>query len=78
MADISTNAVTEIRAELGRQRLSMQALGARLGWSQPYTSRRLNGVTPLTLRDLEQIAAELGRPVSDFLVQPGRPEAATA
>ena len=79
MADsISETAVTEIRAELGRQRLSARALGIRLGWSHAYMSRRLNGETALTLRDLERIAAELGRPLADFLVQPDRPKTASA
>jgi transcriptional regulator with XRE-family HTH domain len=51
---------------MGRQSLSQLGLAIRLGWSQPYLSRRLTGKQPWSTSDLELIAWELGIPVADL------------
>src|SRR5262245_30870273 len=49
----------EIRALLGRRRLSASALAIRMGVTQRYISRRLTGEAPLDLNDIEMIARVL-------------------
>jgi len=61
-------AAREVRAEMGRQRRSANALAIALSVSDMYLSRRLNGQVPFDLADLERVAAELGVPVTQFLV----------
>lgn len=56
----------EIRAELGRQRITQAALADKLGVSRPYLSRRLSGETPLSVGDVAAIAELLGVAVSTF------------
>jgi len=53
----------EIRAEMARQRISQRVLAERLDWTQTYLWRRLAGRTPITLDDIELIAAALGSSV---------------
>jgi transcriptional regulator with XRE-family HTH domain len=60
-------AAAEVRAEMGRQRMSQAALGELLGRSQPYVWRRLVGEVPFDLAELELIATKLGVPVGRFL-----------
>ena len=50
----------EIRAELARHRLSARRAAARLGWTQAYLSRRLNGDVPFNVEDIEALAGLLG------------------
>jgi transcriptional regulator with XRE-family HTH domain len=50
----------EIRAELARRRLSARRAAARLGWTQAYLSRRLNGDVPFDVKDIEALAGLLG------------------
>ncbi|UVS81808.1 hypothetical protein [Actinokineospora sp. UTMC 2448] len=64
---LSRYAAAEIRAELGRQRLSGLALARRLGRSQSWMARRMTCVVPMTLADLADIAEALDRPVSQFV-----------
>jgi transcriptional regulator with XRE-family HTH domain len=49
----------EIRAEMGRQNLNSTQLARRLGWSRARLTARLHGEVPLSLDDVEQIAAGL-------------------
>jgi transcriptional regulator with XRE-family HTH domain len=60
----------EIRALMARRRLSGVQLAARIDKSQGYLSRRLNGVQPFDVDDLEAIAGVLGVPVSALLRPP--------
>lgn len=53
----------EVRAEMARQRLGVQALALELGWDQRYLSRRINDQVPWSTNDLEQVAEKLGIPV---------------
>lgn len=63
---LAQRAVGEIRAEMGRQRLSGVKLAEILGWTQQTTSRRLRGEVALRLDELEQIARALRVPVEQF------------
>lgn len=54
----------EVRVLLARRRISGVQLARRLGMSQGYLSRRLNGVQPFDMDDLEKIANGLDVPVS--------------
>ena len=62
-----------VRAEMERQRLSQQALADKLGWTQPYVSRRLNpknkpnGQVFFTAGELVAVARVLGVPVARLL-----------
>ena len=56
----------EIRAELARRRLSARRAAARLGWTQAYLSRRLNGDVPFDVEDIEALAELLGVPPQRF------------
>lgn len=56
----------EIRAELARRRLSARRAAARLGWTQAYLSRRLNGDVPFDVKDIEALAGLLGVPPQQF------------
>ena len=56
----------EIRAEMGRQELTQQALADRLGWTLSTLHRRLKGHAPLSAEHLHQIAGALGVQVTDL------------
>ena len=60
----------EVRAHLARQRLSGRQAAMRLGWTQPYMSRRLTGEIPFDVADLEAIANLLGIPATAFFQRP--------
>ncbi|MFF9565776.1 helix-turn-helix domain-containing protein [Leifsonia sp. NPDC014704] len=49
----------EIRAEMARQRVSVAQLADATGISQSTLYRRLNGVKPLQLEELDAICASL-------------------
>jgi transcriptional regulator with XRE-family HTH domain len=51
--------LTEIRAELGRQKMSHRELGRRLHWSSTTVHRRLIGRTPLSIDQFHQITQTL-------------------
>lgn len=67
---LNDRVAAEVRAELGRQQLSVNELARRLGMSQPYLSRRMTGAVPLDLQDLEAIATELGVTVESLIAAP--------
>jgi len=52
----------EIRAELGRQRVSIQKLSAGTGISASTLYRRLEGTRPFYVEELEAIGRFLGVP----------------
>lgn len=66
-SSLPQTAATEVRAEMGRQRMSQAALAELLGRSQTYVWRRLIGEVPFDLAELELIANKLGVPASQFL-----------
>lgn len=57
----------EVRALLGRQKISGSELARRLGFTQRYMSRRLTGETPFDIDDLEKVAKMLNVEVADLL-----------
>ncbi len=56
----------EIRAEMGRQDVNQTELARRLGWQGSMLSRRLAGKIELSIFEVEQIAAALEVPVTQF------------
>ena len=60
----------EIRAEMARRRLNQTDMAQRLGMSQAAFSRHLNGVVPMTLDFIEDVARELDVPVAQLLSTP--------
>lgn len=56
----------EVRALLARRRISGVQFAKKIGKSQPYFSRRLNGDVAFDLDDLEAIATALDIDVSDL------------
>lgn len=69
-SSLSQIAATEIRAEMGRQRISQTHLAKKLGRSQTYVWRRLVGEVPFDLHELETVAEVLGVPVTRFVPDP--------
>jgi transcriptional regulator with XRE-family HTH domain len=71
---LSERVAEEIRAMLGRRRMSGRQLATKLGVSQTWMSTRLTGTTPIDLNDLERIAAILDVEVAELLPipKPGR------
>lgn len=57
----------EVRVLLARRKISASELARRMGVTQPYISRRLNGETALDVDDLALIAQVLGVDVIDLL-----------
>jgi transcriptional regulator with XRE-family HTH domain len=64
---LNDTVAAEVRAELGRQRVSGAELAKRLGVSGVWVSRRLNAHQPLTTDDLEAISRALDVSVTAFL-----------
>jgi transcriptional regulator with XRE-family HTH domain len=58
----------EVRAWLGRRNRSRTSLCEQLGWSDPYLSRRLNGIVPFSTDDLAAIGRALDVSPDRFLV----------
>lgn len=63
----------EIRAELGRQGVSIAALAREMRQQEMYVRRRVGAVAEpvaLDLNDVESIARALGKPLEAFLRLP--------
>jgi len=56
----------EVRAEMGRNKLTTNRLPRLLGKSQSYWSRRINGEQPMDVDDLHALAVLLRVPVARF------------
>jgi len=75
----------EVRALLGRRKLSQRSLAQMLGWQQSQVSRRLSGNTPITASELAELADVLnvtveslyGRP-SGFIAEAAAPVGASS
>lgn len=64
--------------QLARQKKSAAELARRLGWKQPYLSRRMTGEIAFDLDDLEVIAREFGVTVAELIGENGADEQTTA
>lgn len=58
-----------LRIEMVRQNLGVRELAERLGHSDTWLHRRLNGTVPIDVPELEEFARELRVPVSLFFVE---------
>ena len=66
-------AAAEVRAELGRQKITVNRLPHLLGKSQSYWSRRVNGEQPMDVDDLSALASLMKVPVTRFFGTPESP-----
>ena len=57
----------EVRAEMGRQRVTQEQMAALLGRSREWVRRRTHGDQPFSTDEIEQIAGVLGVPISNFV-----------
>ena len=64
---LNDSVTAEIRAEMGRQKISQVELARRLNCAQSQLSRRLQGLIPLSTDDIQQIAEALGIPLSQLM-----------
>jgi len=64
---LNDDVASEIRAWLGRRRLTGRQLAARIGASQTWVATRVRGEQEMTLADLERIAEGIGVDVYDLL-----------
>ena len=53
----------ELRAELGRQRMSQSELARRMNVDQPWLQKRLSGVIPLRIGEVYEMASLLEIPL---------------
>lgn len=60
----------EVRAWLGRRNISANQAAKKLGWTQPYISRRISGHVPFNVGDLDQLGELLGVDPATFFAQP--------
>lgn len=64
---LSAQVIDEIFALMGRRRINKAEMARRLGKSEVWVGRRLNGKLPLAVDDLQHIAVVLGVAASDLL-----------
>lgn len=67
----------EVRAETARRRLNQTELAGLLGLSQAGASRRLRGVTPFTVDELDLLGRHLGVSVVDLVTRADRTRVVT-
>ena len=70
MSTVQQDVAAEVRAQLARHGWSGRSMAAHLGWQQTYISRRLRGLVPFDVNDLDAIAGALGIPVAAFFAWP--------
>lgn len=64
-----TELAAEIRAELARQKRTQVSLSAATGLSLNTLRRRLDGVKPFYVEELEAVCMFLGVPLSDMITR---------
>ncbi|MEV6633931.1 helix-turn-helix transcriptional regulator [Actinoplanes sp. NPDC051470] len=69
-ATLSQMVAEEIRALMGRRRMSGRQLATQLGVSPSWVSYRLTGTQPIDINDMHLIAGALGVGVHDLLPPP--------
>ena len=67
---LSELVASEIRAWLGRRRLTGRQLAAKMGTSQTWTATRLRGEQEISLGDLQRFAEALDVPITALLPTP--------
>lgn len=77
-SDIALQVADEVRAWLARRHITANRAAQKLGWSQPYISKRLNGYHPFDLDDLAQVADLLDVEVTAFFDVPTSVKAKSA
>lgn len=65
--EASTTVAANVRAEVARQRIAQVRIAEALGLPQPSVSKRLRGLTPFSIDELQGLAGLLGVPLSVFL-----------
>jgi transcriptional regulator with XRE-family HTH domain len=65
--DVSARIATELRVELARRNLRAPALAEILDLSTASVSRKLSGLTPFTVVELDRIATAWGVPICQLL-----------
>jgi len=65
-------AAEEVRALMGRRRMSQTALADVLGVTQTQVSKRLRGVIPFDIDEIERLAEYFGVDPADLLGSSGR------
>lgn len=65
--DLARQVADEVRAVIARRRLSQQAVAEAAGMTQSYLARRLVGVIPFDVTDLERLSRALDVPVASLL-----------
>jgi transcriptional regulator with XRE-family HTH domain len=67
---MSKDVATEVRAYLGRRRMSASKAARALGWSQVFISRRLTGDVAFNVDELAALAELLQVPIVAFFEGP--------
>lgn len=65
--NLAEHVVQQVRAEMTRQGISQETLGARIGWDQRRVSRRLTGEVAIDFTELQAIAGALGVPATQLM-----------
>lgn len=63
----------ELRATLARKRISAAELARRIGWTQTYMARRVDGRAAIDMDDLQAISEALDMPVTALFPTAVRP-----
>jgi transcriptional regulator with XRE-family HTH domain len=66
---INEQVASTVRAEMARNNVTQQKLADALNLSQAAVSRRLKGLVPFDVSELEIVARVVGRPLP-YLVRP--------
>lgn len=66
-ASLTVQVAAEIRAWMGRHKMSQRALAAELGLSPASMHARIHGTQEIGLNELDQIAKALGVTVQDLM-----------
>jgi len=66
-ADFNERVSAEIRAEMGRKRMTQEELARRIGWQGSQLSRRLSGLIQFRTAEVESIARALDVPLDQLM-----------
>lgn len=68
---VSALVALEVRALMGRHRVSQKELAAYLGLSQPSVSNRLNGAVEWSVDELDKVAGRFDVPITQLFADRG-------